>query len=112
MGLQLPSMNGGLGANYGASGGYSDLWNVIRAVRRYNARLKELAEDASYSSFVDYVDIASQFDSENNMPEALTMVNTRNTKTEYLGTNGVHPANPGYYQIADVAYRRVAYDFL
>jgi hypothetical protein len=111
LGLQLPSLNGGLGTNYGASGKYSDKWWLIRKMREYNGLLANFAKDASYSSFVDYVDVASQFDSENNMPEGETMVNTRNTKTELRGTNGVHPAQPGYLQIADVVYRRIVYDF-
>ena len=112
LGLQLPSLNGGLGANYGASGEYSDLYWLIKQVREYNAFLASIAGENGYSEFVEYVDVASQFDSENNMPEEETMVNTRNTsKTEWRGTNGVHPANPGYMQIADVVYRKVINDF-
>ena len=105
MGLQLPSLNGGLGANYGASGGYSDLYGIIRAVYNYNAFLRELSESADYSSFVHYVDVASEFDSENNMPQSPAQVNTRNADTERRGTNGVHPATAGQMQIADVVYR-------
>lgn len=111
MGLQLPSLNGGLGANYGASDNWSDLYMLINRVFTYNAALEELAASSEFSSYVEYVDVASQFDSENNMPEEEVQVNTRNAKTEYLGTNGVHPSNSGYYQIADVAYRAVVKEY-
>ena len=111
VGLQLPSLNGGLAENYGSNGGYADKYGVIRSVRAYNSFLKELCESDTYSSFVEYVDLASQFDSENNMPEATVQVNTRNSKTEFRGTNGVHPATSGYYQIADVVYRNLAKEY-
>ena len=111
IGLQLPSIIGGLGANYGANGNYADLWDVIRAVRVYNDILQGLADDDDYSGFVEYVDLATQFDSEYNMPYSTATVNSRNATTENRGTNGVHPSNPGYYQIADVAYRRIVNDF-
>ena len=111
IGLQLPSLNGGLGANYGASGIYSDKVSLIKMVYEYNEFLMGIAASDTYSSFVEYVDVASQFDSENNMPETEVQVNTRNAKTEYLGTNGVHPATSGYYQIADVMWRNIVKTF-
>lgn len=111
MGLQVPSLNGGMGANYGASGGYADLYGMIRAVFNYNTFLRELSEEDDYSSFVHYADVACEFDSENNMPQASVQVNTRNSATEMRGTNGVHPSNDGQYQIADVAYRYIVANF-
>jgi len=111
IGLQLPSLNGGLGANYGANGDYSDLWDVIRAVRTYNGILQDLADDDDYSGFVEYIDLATQFDSEYNMPYSEAAVNARNATRENRGTNGVHPAMAGFYQIADVAYRRIVNDY-
>lgn len=107
MGLQLPSLNGGLAENYGSNGDYADKYGVIRTIFAYNEFLQSFCEQADYNSFVNYVDVASQFDSENNMPENSVQVNTRNAKTEERGTNGVHPANAGYYQIADVVYRDI-----
>lgn len=105
MGLQVPSLNGGMGANYGANGGYANLYGMIRAAFNYNKFLRELSEEDGYSSFVHYADVACEFDSENNMPQACVQVNTRNSVTEMRGTNGVHPSNDGQHQIADVAYR-------
>jgi hypothetical protein len=112
IGLQVPSQNGGIGANYGATGvGYADQKGIMRSALNLNKAYQELANESEYSSFVEYVDIASQFDSENNMPEADKIVNTRSAKTEKIGTNGVHPDTSGYYQIADVVFRSVIATF-
>lgn len=105
IGLQVPSLDGGMGANYGASGGYSDTFGMMRAAFNYNEYLQGLAESETYNSFLSYIDLASQFDSENNMPKSAVQVNTRNVSTEMRGTNGIHPDTSGQYQIADVAYR-------
>ena len=107
-GIQMPSYNGGMGANYGASGnGYADWYGMMHTAMNLNKAYQEFAEQDAYKSFVSYIDVASQFDSENNMPSAEISVNTRNKKTELRGTNGVHPSIEGYYQIADVAYRAI-----
>lgn len=111
LGLQLPSLNGGLAENYGSNGDLADKWGTIRSMRSYNDFLKEKCASDAYSSWVEYVDVASQFDSENNMPESDVQVNTRNAKTEIRGTNGVHPAVSGYYQIADVVYRSMVHQY-
>jgi hypothetical protein len=106
MGIQLPSLNGGMGANYGAGGGsYSEVYGSVRTVFGINLAYQALANEAAYSDFVEFVNISGQFDSENNMPEVDAYVNTRSEKKEKLGTNGVHPATAGYYQIGDAAYR-------
>ncbi len=43
----------------------------------------------------------------NNYPEKLEPVNARNRKKVTTQTNGVHPARPGYYQIADSFFFRI-----
>lgn len=112
MGVQVPSQNGGMGANYGASGvDYSDMYGMTVSALNMNKAYQDLANEAAYSSWVEFVNVSSQFDSENNMPEADAVVNTRSTKTEKRGTNGVHPATEGYYQIADVVYRNIVANF-
>jgi hypothetical protein len=104
MGVEIPSMNGGLGANYGGAGD-AEYYGMVRTVNSNNIALQQLADQPAYSSWVKFIAVAPQFDSENNMSQSLTPVNTRNAATEYRGTNGVHPATAGYYQIADAAYR-------
>lgn len=105
LGLQTPSPLGGLGANYGANTYLANYYQFLRTVNGYNLALQDLANDVLYSAFTKYLAVAPQFDSDYNTLWADTGVNTRNAVTERLGTNGVHPAISGYYQIADVAYR-------
>ncbi|MDM0922490.1 BppU family phage baseplate upper protein [Clostridium perfringens] len=112
MGIPLPSLNGGTGANYGANGGYADTHGLVRGVFGLNLAYQEFANREEYKDFVEFINVSGQFDSENNMPSELVKVNTRSTKTELRGTNGVHPTMEGYYQIADVAYRQLVKDLL
>lgn len=108
LGIQLPSLNGGVGANYGASGsGYSDQYGSVVTVLNQNKAYQDFANQDAYKSFVEFVNVSSQFDSEYNMPETTTPVNTRNSVTERRGTNGCHPSTNGYLQIGDIVYRNI-----
>jgi hypothetical protein len=111
MGVQLPSQNGGMGMNYGATGDYSDTYGMTVTALNMNRAYQDFANHPDFSSFVEFLGVSSQFDSENNMPETDAPVNTRSTKTEKRGTNGVHPATEGYLQIADVVYRNFVANF-
>lgn len=105
MGIQMPSQIGGMGANYGASGGYSNDYGMLVSAMNYNATLESLCNSTKYKNFVKYVDVAGQFDTDYNMPSTNKPVNNRNNTSEVIGTNGVHPSISGYYQIADAVYR-------
>ena len=108
MGIQLPSLNGGCGANYGAQGRMSNVYAVSRYVFEMNIAYQALANDTEFSNYVEFVNISAQFDSENNMAQTEKAVNTRNADIkEMVGTNGVHPTWYGYWQIADAAYRSI-----
>lgn len=98
MGLEVPSLDG-FGVNYGCSWNYVD---KLRAVFRFNRAYESLADE--YEN-VHFVNIAGQFDTENNMRESTRPVNARNDTTETYQTNGIHPATSGYNQIADAVYR-------
>lgn len=50
------------------------------------------------------VPINVNLDTDNNMVTVTVPVNSRNSKTVVRQDNGVHPANEGYYQMADVIY--------
>ena len=104
----MPSLNGGTGANYGADNAYSNPYGLCRSVMGMNLAYQDLANEEEFADYVEFLNVSSQFDSENNMPSMSKQVNTRNKKTELVGTNGVHPAIEGYMQIADVAYRNLA----
>ena len=105
MGIQLPSVNGGTGHSYGANSQYSNWYGLVRSVMNMNRAYQEMANEDEFSSYVEFINISGQFDSENNMPRQSKAVNTRSSVTEQVGTNGVHPATEGYYQIGDAAYR-------
>lgn len=112
MGIQVPSLNGGMGANYGAGGtGYADTFGMVKTALNMNKAYQDWCNEASYSSFLEFVNVSSQFDSENNMPESDAKVNVRSSKTEKRGTNGVHPNTDGYYQIGDVVFRCVVANY-
>jgi hypothetical protein len=111
MGVQLPSLNGGMGYAYGANGGYADTFGMSKTILNMNTAYQAWCNEGAYSSFMEFVNVSSQFDSENNMPEADKIVNSRSAKIEKVGTNGVHPLTEGYYQIADVVYRNVVKEF-
>lgn len=110
VGIEVPSVNGGLGANYGSSES-AEFYGMVRTANSLNMEYQNLANDPAYSSWVKFISIAPQFDSENNMPQSLTPVNSRNSATEYRGTNGVHPSTSGSYQIADAVYREFVNTF-
>lgn len=102
LGLQIPARDG-LGVNYGANGIYSRYYELMQSVWDLNEWYSDLAEE--YPNNVNYINVAGQFDTENNMPIATRTVNARNSKTETYQSNGVHPAYEGYLQIADACYR-------
>ena len=108
MGLQLSSITGGMGANYGANGGYHDAWGAMMFAFDYDKALEDLCNDDEFKSYCYYVDTKGQFDTEYMMPWAEHPVNTRLTSTtEMRGTNGVHPTSAGYYQIGDAFFRKL-----
>lgn len=112
MGVQVPSVRGGMGANYGATGsGYADGYGMIVTAFNMNKVYQEFANDEEYSSFVEFVNVSSQFDTDYMMPHNEKVVNTRSTVKEWMDTNGVHPSNEGYLQIGDVVYRNFIANF-
>ena len=101
MGLQIPAYDG-LAVNYGATGVYADYYRLMQFVFNLNNWYLDLVDD---NSNVYSMNLAGQFDTENNMPASTRQVNTRNATTERYQVNGVHPADSGYMQIADAFYR-------
>lgn len=110
MGIQICSVNGGIAANYGASGPYSDTFGTISTAFYYNETLEKLTEEDEFKSYVAYIDTKAQFDTEYNMPGSMEKVNARSEIKEFIGNNGVHPTMAGYLQIGDVFYRNLVKD--
>jgi len=112
IGLQMPSITGGLGYNYGASGSLIDPEGVKQTALNYNKALQDMCNLEEFSSYCEYVGAAPQFDTLYNMPYRETNVNKRNSvNKEMLGSNGVHPDTKGYYQFADAVYRNFVANF-
>jgi len=109
MGIQVPNQKDM--HEYGANGGYSDMYGMTFTAFMLNKAYQEFANQDGYSTWVEFVNVSSQFDSDYNMQVANKAVNTRNSDTEVVGANGVHPATSGYMQIADVAYRNIVANF-
>lgn len=110
IGIQSPSINGGIAANYGASGPYSDVFGEVSTAYNYDEYLENLCLSDNYKDYCRYIDMKAQFDVEYNMPTAMTKVNMRSNILEPVGTNGVHPTMEGYLQIGDVFYRALVRD--
>ena len=106
LGIPCPSVNAGLGAYYTINQSYGDNYAQFVTAQNYNDFLEAWCEDPNYSSFLRYVDVKGQFDSEYNMPTEGKKVNTENTTTELVGNSmGMHPTVNGYNQIGDAFYR-------
>lgn len=103
----LVSQNGGLGANYDCrtSFGQFDVSTINHLLFEMNKKYYTLENDSEFSGYVKVVNTHAQFDAENAFPSMEKNVNTRATKKESVGTNGVHPTNSGYWQIADAEFR-------
>ena len=109
MGLIPPSAVGGMGASYCAIMPYCDYYGYLRYILETNRTLEALTKEEGYCEFMDFVNISGQFDAVNNMPVAEKCVNVRNSKTELIGTNGLHPLFEGYMQVADAAFRNLVH---
>lgn len=112
LGIPQPSLNGGLGAYYTINQSYGDNYGQFVTVLNYNKQLEDFSKDPNYSSFMRYVDVKGQFDSEYNMPTEGKKVNNQNNTTEQVGNAmGLHPSTNGYMQIGDAFYRALCHEW-
>ena len=109
LGLPVPSVRGGTGANYGARLPYCDDYGLTRYVMDLNLAYEAWALEPEYCEFMEFINVSGQFDTDYNMPSADKPVNTRNKRKERVDTNGVHPAEEGYMQIADAVFRNMVH---
>lgn len=112
MAVQFPSIKRGM-PDYGASGiGHSDVYGMLVSAFYMNKAYQDWCNESEHSSWCEFVNVASQFDSDYSMNIIEKNVNTRCTIKEHVVLNGVHPKIPeGYYQIADVVYRNIVANF-
>ncbi len=107
MAMPIPSVNGGMGSNYGAEPPFNDLYDIITYATELNVAYQEICLEDAYKNYVEFIHLAGQFDSEYNYPNALKPVNTRSQTTERVDTNALHPNIDGQMQIADAVYRNL-----
>lgn len=88
-----------------SSNGNLDIYSFTRRVFGYKLAIKSVADNPTYSSNVDWIDLACQFDSEFNMPNTAVVANSRTAATETIVSDPIHPNADGYKMIADAAYR-------
>ncbi len=112
MGPSGHSLNGGMGHSYGCRSPLSDWYEIMYYAHELELAYQEMCEEDSWKDFVEVINIAGQFDSENAFPAKPKPVNVRSEVTEIIGTNGVHPTINGYLQIGDAVYRSVVASFM
>ena len=100
---QLPSRDG-FANNYGVSWPW---FEKVDKIFDFQDIYIELANSAKYRANLSVVSVAGQFDTAYNEIKTTTTVNNRNNTTVTIGSNGVHPSNNGYLQIADALYRHM-----
>ena len=108
-GLFVPSVTGGMGANYGAKLFYGDRYGITRFIFDLNLAYEKWVNEDGYKDFMEFINLSGQFDTDYVMPCEEKTVNVRSKKTELIGTNGVHPSDEGYMQIADAMYRNMVH---
>lgn len=103
----LPSVKGGIGSNYGAELPLADCYELIHYTMELNLAYQNWALENEYKDFVEFINLASQFDSEYSYPFIDKPVNARSTITERLDVNASHPNYEGKMQMADAVYRNL-----
>ncbi len=101
------SMNGGMGANYGAELPFTDSYEILHYNKELDLAYQAWCLEDGWKDYMEFINLSGQFDCEYNMPASPKPVNTRSKTTEIVGTNGHHPTMDGYMQIADAVYRNL-----
>jgi hypothetical protein len=112
MGIQVPDLRQGERVDGSPmENTYTDQYGLVCTCLNMNEAYQKLANEDDYSSYVKFVNVSSQVDSEYNMPYTQKPVNNRNALMEDVGTNDIHPSDSGYLQIGDVGYRDFVVNF-
>jgi len=81
-------------------------WEYKRRVHLLNQEIKNLygKNGSKANSYIHVVPYYVFLDTKNNMQTTSVQVNARNSQTEILQSNGLHPATSGYYQMSDAIF--------
>ena len=111
MTMPFPSVNGGLGTNYGAEPPFNNYLNLVNYHFELCKAYQNWCKEEKYKNNLELVHMSGQFDSENNYPYVEKQVNSRCPTLERFDVNGLHPAPWGYLQMADAIYRNLVKEF-
>ena len=100
---QVPSRDG-FANNYGISWPW---FEKLDRIYDFQDVYIELSNSAKYRANLSVVSVAGQYDAEYNEMKMTVDANNRNDTDVIIGSNGVHPSNEGYLQIADAMYRHM-----
>lgn len=102
------SQNSGLALSYGTNNtfGRYTRTGLNHMYLEYNKALINEFDNSNYP-YVKVLNTHAQFDSKYAFPMSEKNVNTRCTQKEVIDTNGSHPSNVGYWQIADAEFRAI-----
>ena len=111
MNVPLSSLHGGGGWNNGAAKPLSDRPSSLYYQKELSLAYENWTKEEGYRDFMEYIDVAGQFDSDYNYPHIMKPVNTRSTAVERMDTNSAHPIYEGYMQVADAVFRNAVHSF-
>ena len=103
----LPSQEGGLGWDYAGedpNAVYGSLGYGVKA-HRLNTLYQALANEGAYRDFLIFIDNNAQYDCRHVYPTLERPSGNYLSRPETVGTNGVHPMDVGYWQIAGGIFR-------
>jgi len=111
IGQPMGSVNGGMGANYGAQLPLTDHYDIMHYKMELSRCYQAWCLEDDYKDFMEFIDLGGQFDCEHGYPCKEKPVNTRSTVTERMDTNAAHPTHDGYKQFGDAVYRNIVASF-
>jgi lysophospholipase L1-like esterase len=88
-----------------------DTYQTNKVKLELSAMYEALSLEEKYKDSVIYVPVPAQFDAEYNMQHTMVAVNNRSSEAVKTCTDLVHPATPGYLQIADAVVRALISNF-
>jgi len=104
----LPSPYGGAGSSGIINN--QTYYGLAKDAFKFNRTVEALAQTNTYKNNFFFADILPSFDILNNMPYTMVNANNRNSDVQVRqGSDNVHPALSGYYQISDTMYNAFHY---
>lgn len=105
--FQLPDVDG-YGENYDCKTPISNALALKNAIIDLSVAYQGLATSPEYSGYVDYVNLACQYDGRNGGKFQERPASQRSLAREPICINALHPSKAGYMMIADAWYRKIS----